>query len=96
MFDHNHYVPILKGKDGEYRALKLLSPKVKEQFTPVIDVPPMPKNYGDGRSGKTLHQHISRIPGKIESSWGTKRPVFLDLYYAKPGDKMGDGRHPLR
>ena len=96
MFDHDHYVPILKGKDGEYRALKVLSPEVKEQFTPLIDVPRIPWDYPRGRPKKTLHKHIEWTLSRIETSWGEGLPMFPDLYHSEHGNRMEDGWHPLQ
>jgi hypothetical protein len=39
MFGYKHYVPILKGKDGEFRALEHLTPKIRRNLTPFIDIP---------------------------------------------------------
>ena len=34
MFDHTHYVPILKGKEGEFSALRELKAETKDLLTP--------------------------------------------------------------
>ena len=38
MFNYNHYVPILKAKDGEFGALSELPEEIKSRISPVIDI----------------------------------------------------------
>lgn len=52
MFPLNDYVPILKGKDGEYGALGSLSPEEKERITPLIEIPPIPWDHTEGVARK--------------------------------------------
>ena len=39
MFDYRHYVPVLKGKDGEFKALEHLQSNARDRLTPFIDIP---------------------------------------------------------
>lgn len=39
MFDHNHYVPVLKWRMGEYQALLNLKKTVADWVTPLIEIP---------------------------------------------------------
>lgn len=39
MFDHNHYVPVLKWRQGEYLALSRLTATVMDWVTPLFEVP---------------------------------------------------------
>ena len=51
MFDYNkHYVPNLKGRQGEYGALETLSLAIKRRLTPLIEIPPIPLNFKEGRT----------------------------------------------
>ncbi len=95
MFDSLHYVPILKGKQGEFGALKELSMSVRLHVTPLIEIPPVGWNYKDSCPNKTIDDHIESFPDKICNSWGTDKPVFVDLYFVEPGDRTADGQHPL-
>ena len=79
MFDHRHYVPILKGKEGEYGALERLTLNVMQALTPLIEIPPIPWDYVNECEVRTLEDHLGRIAGKLERSWGSDRPLFLDL-----------------
>lgn len=86
MFKYNYYIPILKGKQGEFRALRDLSEKTKQKFIPLICVPP-PK--------KSLEKHLNNIADKITTLWGYKRPFFLDLFALKLTERTSSGTHPL-
>jgi hypothetical protein len=50
-FNANHYVPVLKGKRGEKRALTLLSRTVRTRITPFLEIV-------ERRSDKTFDQHL--------------------------------------
>ena len=50
MFDHKHYVPILGGKAGEYRALRELTPAIKSNLTPLVEVPPVQWDFENDRA----------------------------------------------
>ena len=41
MFTQRHYVPVLKWKQGEYQALYRLSNAVKDNLTPLLEIPPI-------------------------------------------------------
>jgi len=95
MFDSLHYVPILKGKKGEFGALQELNVSVRQQITPLIEIPPVGWNYKESCPQKTIDDHIESFPDKIYNSWGTDKSVFVDLYFVEPGDCTADGQHPL-
>lgn len=40
MLNENHYVPILKWKQGEQKALEALTPAVRKGLTPLLEIPP--------------------------------------------------------
>ena len=54
MFDHRHYVPILKGKMGEYTALAELRDEQKDSLTPLIEVPPVPWDYAEDAESRSV------------------------------------------
>ncbi|MEA3463612.1 MAG: beta family protein [Patescibacteria group bacterium] len=94
MSKSNHYVPILKWKRAEQRALMELEEKNKSILTPLIELV-MPtvslynvkdKNKIKKTQGeqfaeivqKFKEKRIKEIPEEILESWGTS-PVFLDF-----------------
>lgn len=92
---YHHYVPILKGKQGEYRALARLSEKDRLKMTPLIDVPFLPWDHRNKRPKKSYEQYLASVEVQIERSWGVNRRIMVDLYYVEEGATIGDGRHPL-
>ena len=76
MFDHKHYVPILKTKAGEAWALFNLDGKLREQMTPVLEIH-KPKKEKD-KPAMPLVEHIHAVCERIKDNWGTAYPFFLD------------------
>lgn len=95
MFDHKHYVPILKGRAGELAALKVLGAAPKASLTPLIEVPPVPWDFGADAPAKTLDEHLRKLPSQLKDSWGTDRPLFVDLLWIDDDARMANGAHPL-
>lgn len=99
MFNSKHYVPVLKWKRAEQRALAELKSESKHFMTPFIQLV-MPKakvKKVDGKvvvksSDEEFEEILSRfktdassIPSAIVESWG-KDPIFIDfsLLYTEP------------
>jgi hypothetical protein len=82
MFGINQYVPILKGKEGEFMALQRLSPEVRAGLTPFIDV----------QQREKAPQWIAK---KLLKSWGVMRPIFLDFRYLSPSPETLLDSHPI-
>lgn len=81
MFDHRHYVPILKGKDGEFNALR--EQQSRAAVTPLIElVPP-----GALSPLKRFEQTIS----KIRRSWGQANRFFYDMLYVPTESVASNG-----
>jgi hypothetical protein len=94
-FDYRHYLPILKGRAGEYGALREMAPEVKAGLTPLIEIAPIPWDFERDEPDKTIDQHLQRLSGKVVQSWGVERPLFLDLLWIAPDERMANGDHPL-
>jgi len=88
MFNYQHYVPALKGKLGEYSALKEIRNDLKNKFTPLIEIPPIPL-------GKTIDKHIEKVGEKINDSWGNDNIFFLDLSDIDLDVRLQGNVHPL-
>jgi hypothetical protein len=95
MFDHTHYVPILKGKEGEYQALRELTPAIRNRLTPLIEPIPIPYDFEHEIPAKTVDEHLQNFIGKIVLNWGLD-PIFFDLDWIPAAERMADGRHPLK
>lgn len=95
MFDHTHYVPILKCKQGEFKALHETSAELKAGFTPLFELPPIPTNFEENIPAKSATQHINGLTQKISDSWGTQRLAFMDFVHLDSDLRMDDGSHPF-
>lgn len=91
-------MPILKGKMGEFSALKHLSKEVKNALTPLIDIPRIPLEYSYEEPPKQkypLEVHLEKIATKIGSNWGTIDYCFVDLFDIRLSERTSSGEHPL-
>jgi len=88
VFDHTHYVPILRWKAGEKRALRALPPKDKARMTPLIewsrpgDVAPEEDREKPTPEPRALAQDVLK-------HWGP-RPFFWDPRWFCVGNLGGD------
>lgn len=93
---HLHlYVPILKGRAGEYGALHAMSPDDKKGITPLIEIPPIPWDYKDSKPEKTIDQHLLKVASHLERSWGQESALFIDLLWIAEAERMAGGEHPF-
>lgn len=93
-FDHRHYVPILKGKKGEFDGLSWLDPQTKAALTPLIEVFTVPWDFNDDVPAKTVEAHLDSSASKIAAAWGAGHPIFIDTLWFDPDEQAG-GRHHL-
>lgn len=85
------YVPILKGKEGEFAAIEELADDVKNSLVPVIEAPAIPFDHALGKPAKSLSEHISGIPKRLGGSFG-RRAFYLDISSLDNGGRLDDGR----
>jgi hypothetical protein len=78
MFDFNHYVPILKWKRGEQKALEYLEPSLKNNITPLIEIPPIPWDYNNDTPQKTIDKYLENIGSDVKKAWNNDSPIFVD------------------
>jgi hypothetical protein len=88
---HPIYVPILKGREGEYAALQELDPIIKGLVLPLIETPSVPYDFQKERQAKTLDEHVSGIPDRLRRCWGSVGPVLLDMPWFEEGERLSDG-----
>jgi hypothetical protein len=90
MFDHKHYVPVLRWRPAEWCALKDLDDDIKNNLTPLIEL--LPKDFEikpDSRKRKSTAQIIDNKISELTDCWG-KRPFFLDFQYIENNKANGD------
>jgi len=94
VFDHKHYVPILRWKRAERVALRFLTEQVKSYMTPLIEV--TPRSFSPRASGRVppVDEVLSHIAEDLLASWGTE-PIFIDLWLLNPSLSVRNGLHPF-
>lgn len=83
------YAPVLRAKDGELTALAQLSPFARTLVRPFLDIPP-------AKQGDPVDQHLADVVKKLAEGWGTRDPVFIDLFQYGPEERTSDGLHPAK
>jgi len=88
MFGFKHYVPILKGKMGEFRALSHLTPGIYTKLTPFFDIP-----RPDDRWKDRFHGYLAKKADYIHKNWGALRAIFVDLFDIDLTLRTSSGQH---
>jgi hypothetical protein len=79
MFDHTHYVPVLRWRMAEWCALRELEEAIKRRMTPLIEL--LPKDFVvnvDSRKKKSIAEIVDNKVSEIEENWG-RSPFFIDF-----------------
>ncbi len=88
------YVPVLKGKEGEYGALEVLRGDVRTRVMPLIEVPDIPYDYASEGSLKSLDEHIGGVAERLWKCW-QDRPLYIELPWSAADERLTDGRVAL-
>ncbi len=88
------YVPVLKGKEGEFAALEALRPDVSRHIMPLIEIPPIAYDFVNERPAKSLEDHIQGVAQRLKKCWHD-RPLYLDLPWLEEDESLADGRTAL-
>lgn len=95
MLDRMHYVPILKGKAGEFDAIETLSATAKQAITPLLEMPPIGWDFRNDRPEATIDEHVDGFAEKILGAWGTADVAMLDLEQVDDQGPLSSGSDPL-
>lgn len=96
MFDHKHYVPILKWKRGEYRAMSLLTAGQKSGLTPLFDLPLLDFDPPTGDSADPVFDaNLDKMAAQVEANWGKGLPAFFDFGLLNPAALYAGAQHPV-
>jgi len=68
------YFAFMRGREGEIRALRMLSPFARARMAAVVDLPTIKED-----SNKSIELHINNFASDVIRAWGTKLPVYLDM-----------------
>lgn len=77
MFDHSHYVPVLRWKRGERRALKALDPVDKAAMTPLLEPLPGYMRLPRRSVQSDAQDDLLVVVEQIADCWGSD-PIFVD------------------
>jgi T4 beta protein len=88
------YVPVLKGKEGEFAALEVLVSDIRAHVMPLIEIPEVPYDYANDRPAKSLDEHIAGIAMRLRKCW-LDGPLYLDLPWFGEDEYLTDGRIAL-
>lgn len=95
MITKDQYLPILKGKLGEFKALKCLELSAKKKITPIIEIVPVPTDFDTDEPSKTIDEHLSSLPDRILQYWGKDQVIYVDGYMIMSEHQMLNGVHPM-
>lgn len=93
MFGYNHYVPVLKGKDGEFRALARLTPNTRHNLTPFIEIPRRDLDLKNNQPKDSIDVYLEKKTKKIHKAWGTTRQIFVDVFDLELDLRTPNGTH---
>jgi len=80
-FGPNHYVPVLKVKQGEKAALAAIAPGLRSRFTPLMEIVEIGEKKGQK---KTLQEHLDTSFKGLATSVQPYRRCFLDAMELAP------------
>lgn len=92
MFDNNHYVPVLKWRQGEYMALSRLTAAIKDWVTPLFEVPTEAWDFEAEAPAKSLDDHLAKFGVRLKQKWDARR-CFVDSPFIDGAAKMANGTH---
>jgi len=99
MFDPGHYVPIMKSKRGEHRALEALAPSVREGLTPLFEVPfiqPYEREPRDpNQDPQTIEDQIDKTARYLQEYWFDDVDPRYEDESPQPPDSMFSGYRPV-
>jgi len=95
-FNHNHYIPCLRWKQGEYLAVLELSSDTKKNITPLIEIPELGWDFKEKKPMKTIDQLLEPFAERVCIKWG-REFCFVDVMKnINNSDRMEDGTHPVK
>ncbi|MEJ8546416.1 beta family protein [Brevibacillus borstelensis] len=99
MFDHSHYVPVIKWKRGEQRALEYLDHPLKNHMTPLLEITPIffEEEEDEKSRSQKLDKELVNIGQDVRRCWNNDTPVFVDTIQLEVDDQlfMSTGKHFL-
>src|SRR6266498_4658070 len=94
-FGHRHYVPCLRWKQGEYKAMSLLSNGARDLITPLIEIPEKGFDFETWTDKKSIDEHLAPVAKRVKQNW-QRRLCFVDLNLIPSSELMRGGVHPVK
>ncbi len=91
MFDHTHYVPILRWKQAEWLALRYVEPEDRDRMTPLVEI--TPRSVALRTRRPTVRQMLQKNAQDMAESWGGS-PLFVDFRHVGHLPEC-EGLHPF-
>src|SRR5205823_3321595 len=82
------YLPMLKSKDGEFKALFTLSSEHKKRIVPLFEITYIEYDHTTNQKPKTLKEHLVNFSKKVAKNWPTNN-LFIDTNLLKDKDVEG-------
>lgn len=101
MFNQKHYVPVIKWKRGERKALENLPSDSKQHITPLFEIQPIPYDHQNHQFKKGLDEHLSSFASDLCLCFDTPKHIFIDAYTIyndsrlDPATQLTNGLYPL-
>lgn len=89
MFNHKHYVPILKWKRGERFALAQLTDTQKRLIIPLFEIPPIPYDHQQSRFKKTLDEYLNSFGNDMLDCLTPSKHIFIDAHTIHDDGRLG-------
>jgi hypothetical protein len=78
MFDHAHYVPVLRWKPAERAALREMDPMDKDALTPLLELLPGYLRGNRASANNSAGADLAVAIAQIPKAWGLT-PIFVDV-----------------
>jgi hypothetical protein len=75
--ESSFYLPLLKSKAGEFKALAKLNPTLKRKIVPLFDITRMEYDHDEDAKPKTIEDHLQKFCKKVITSW-PNNAMFID------------------
>lgn len=86
------YTPVLKAKEGEFKALEVTEEIIKDVIKPIIEVTSIPWDYEKLCNKISINKHLANLSSKILKSF-SEREFFLDSNQIIGDEIMENGLH---
>jgi Beta protein len=94
MFDHKHYVPILRWKRAEWVALGKLTLEDRRSITPLVEPTPWSFKGRNNKPAPNPADVLTKNALDLQEQWGLT-PFFVDLWHVDPSLRIASSFHPL-